>query len=419
MNELVPLVVATAFAFGACVGSFLNVVIYRLPRGMSVARPSRSFCPMCRAGIPWYRNIPLVSWVWLNGKCGDCSSAIPVRYLVVELATAALFAGIAMVRVGSGDPITSALLVALLVDLTVAALLVAITVIDFQHAIIPDPLTVPWVPLVVAAAAFEPSVLRGHGLDLAAGTAWPGACAALAGLFVGVFPVLLVDFLTRRREEVAVDNEPVSALPDEDEEYSVLDETRQMILPVLLPAAVGAAVAVFALSDRELGPGAGAALASLAGAGFGVLFVWTVRFVFSIAFGREAMGLGDAKFLALAGAVLGAEGALGTFVLACALGSVPAFVSLLARIPVATCGLLLAASAPLFVPAAAASLGEITALAVLMPVPLVALVLFLRRLRRGDVVLSAMPFGPFLAVAAVVLLTAYEPIRNLLDRIAL
>ena len=82
---------AFAFVFGAAVGSFLNVCIYRLPRDLSVNEPSRSFCPSCKKQIPWHQNIPLVSWLFLRGRCANCGSRIAFRYFAVELLTALLF----------------------------------------------------------------------------------------------------------------------------------------------------------------------------------------------------------------------------------------------------------------------------------------------------------------------------------------
>ena len=76
---------------GACVGSFLNVVIYRLPRGMSVQKPRRSFCPNCGALIPWYLNIPIISWLLLRGKSACCGKRISARYCVVEVVSTLLF----------------------------------------------------------------------------------------------------------------------------------------------------------------------------------------------------------------------------------------------------------------------------------------------------------------------------------------
>lgn len=91
-----PWLLPLAFAlFGACIGSFLNVVVYRLPRGMSVNEPSRSFCPNCKKEIPWYLNLPIISWLMLRGKSACCGQHIPVRYWLVETVCAALFALIA------------------------------------------------------------------------------------------------------------------------------------------------------------------------------------------------------------------------------------------------------------------------------------------------------------------------------------
>src|SRR5262249_10175632 len=77
------------FLLGACVGSCLNVVIYRLPReDLSISKPRRSFCPSCKRQIPARENLPIVSYVLLGGRCRGCKAEIPVRYLVVEILTA-------------------------------------------------------------------------------------------------------------------------------------------------------------------------------------------------------------------------------------------------------------------------------------------------------------------------------------------
>ncbi len=82
------------FVFGACTGSFLNVVVYRLPRGQSLSHPG-SRCPACGHSIRWYHNLPIVSWFWLRGKCYDCGAPFAFRYPLVELANGLLFVGIA------------------------------------------------------------------------------------------------------------------------------------------------------------------------------------------------------------------------------------------------------------------------------------------------------------------------------------
>lgn len=80
-----------AATIGACIGSFLNVVIYRLPRGLAVNRPSRSFCPHCGRGVAGYDNVPVLSYVWLRGRCRQCRAPISVQYPIVELTAALLF----------------------------------------------------------------------------------------------------------------------------------------------------------------------------------------------------------------------------------------------------------------------------------------------------------------------------------------
>src|SRR5213593_340043 len=88
------------FALGACVGSFLNVVVWRLPRGESLVRP-RSRCPRCETQIRAWHNVPVVSWVALRGRCASCAAPIPARYPLVEAATAVLY--IAVVAATGAD----------------------------------------------------------------------------------------------------------------------------------------------------------------------------------------------------------------------------------------------------------------------------------------------------------------------------
>ncbi len=88
-QEFFPAIIA--FIFGACVGSFLNVCIYRIPRGISIVLP-RSYCTNCGAFIPWYKNIPLVSWWMILGRASCCGVRISMRYWWIELITAAMYA---------------------------------------------------------------------------------------------------------------------------------------------------------------------------------------------------------------------------------------------------------------------------------------------------------------------------------------
>ena len=122
------------FVFGSMVGSFLNVCIYRMPLGLSVVSPP-SHCPHCKYSIPWFLNVPLLTWVSLGGKCKNCRAPISPRYFLVELLTAVAFMG-CWLRFGH----ESAWL-ALVYSLFLAGLIVA-TFIDFEHFIIPDEITI-------------------------------------------------------------------------------------------------------------------------------------------------------------------------------------------------------------------------------------------------------------------------------------
>jgi leader peptidase (prepilin peptidase)/N-methyltransferase len=140
---------AFAFVLGAAVGSFLNVCIYRLPRALSVNQPSRSFCPACKKSIPWSQNLPLLSWLWLRGKCAACGARISFRYFLVELITAGLFLAVWIVFPW---PI-------LLVYWILVSLLIVATFIDFEHFIIPDQITIGGTAAGLLASVTVPSLM--------------------------------------------------------------------------------------------------------------------------------------------------------------------------------------------------------------------------------------------------------------------
>ena len=122
------------FVFGTIVGSLLNVCIHRMPRGESIIFPP-SHCPHCQYSIPWYLNVPLLTWVYLRGRCANCRADISVRYFLVELLTGVAFLG-CWLAYGEKTP-----LVALIYCLVLAGFIVA-TFIDFEHFIIPDEITI-------------------------------------------------------------------------------------------------------------------------------------------------------------------------------------------------------------------------------------------------------------------------------------
>lgn len=146
---------ASAAAFGAVIGSFLNVVIYRVPAGLSVVRPG-SACPRCSAPIRPRDNVPVVSWLILRGRCRDCRAPISPRYPAVEALTAALFAGV----VAHFDTTTSnGWVVPAFWVLTAAA--AALSVIDLDTRRLPDPIVLTG--SVVGAVLLVAASLLGAG----------------------------------------------------------------------------------------------------------------------------------------------------------------------------------------------------------------------------------------------------------------
>jgi leader peptidase (prepilin peptidase) / N-methyltransferase len=189
--------------FGLVVGSFLNVVAWRLPRGESLAHPP-SHCPSCGHAVRPRDNIPVLSWLLLRGRCRDCGNPISIRYPIVEATTALLWVASALI-VGVDEDLPLAL--------ALVTLLVPIFLIDLDHRIIPNVLVVPAAILAIALVAVrDPSDLPEHLIAgagaftflLLAALAYPGGMgmgdvklAGVLGLFLGteVIPALLIAFL--------------------------------------------------------------------------------------------------------------------------------------------------------------------------------------------------------------------------------
>lgn len=143
---------SVSFLFGAAIGSFLNVVIYRLPsEKMSIVKP-RSFCPVCKNNIAAYDNIPLLSYIFLRGKCRHCSVKISPRYFLIELVTA-LFALLYFhltVQVGFFQPIAA------IVYFFFTCALLVVTFVDLDLQIIPNQISLPGIPIGIALSFVMP-----------------------------------------------------------------------------------------------------------------------------------------------------------------------------------------------------------------------------------------------------------------------
>ena len=257
-NQLLVLWVFSGL-FGLVVGSFLNVCIFRLPRNcMSIVKP-RSRCPKCLNWIAWYDNFPVVSWTLLGGKCRYCKNPISIRYTLVELLTGALFLYAGRRALyGVHDP-SWPQAVGFALECWLLGAMIVCTFIDLEFRILPDEITLSWVVIGLAASAAFPFL---HG--------WSGSVASGGSIVVRAFHYL-----------------PGHGLPF---------EIREPHVASLIAGALGA----------------------VAGGGS----IWLVGVLGKLVFRKDAMGLGDVKYMAMIGSVLGWRGVLLTFVLACLTGSI-------------------------------------------------------------------------------------------------
>ena len=330
MSPLEWILVAFIFMFGACIGSFLNVVIYRLPREKSLVHPG-SACPECERPIRFYDNIPLLSWVLLQAKCRHCKARISPRYFIIELLTASVFLALYVVyfhtTIHSTMQVPGSWFIYLLHLILVGAFIAA-SGIDLELWIIP--LSICW---FVTAAGFVGSALGGYFIDpevirayslLPVASPQTGALALGAAVGLAVSMVLLrfrvlkrsYDLGAAEEQDRPVVEEPKVPAPGpfEEPEYNHRLEALREVL-FLTPVAAGAI-----LADALLGaegpaglwweglvahPVAGGLLGSLFGYFVGCAVVWATRILGTFAFGKEAMGLGDVHLMGAAGAVIG------------------------------------------------------------------------------------------------------------------
>lgn len=318
--EVSALILLTVW--GACVGSFLNVVIYRVPVGLSVVSPP-SRCPGCEKKLAAYDNVPVLGWLWLRGKCRYCKMNISPQYPLVEAATALLFFGLTYAYYftdlrdvfatrGVGESWS-----VLAVHLVLLSCMIAATMIDAKLYIIPLSLT--WLAAAVAIVALPGSVAMGWVLPeaLAVGRSFEMlipvtdqiglAFGGSAGLVVAIVLLRMKMLPLSFNEEVPL---PEGADPDDPNLILVYPHPRKEIGKELLFLSfpvVGAAVgwglghAVTWTPSPLISVIGGVLLGYLGGGGI----VWATRVLGTLGFGKEAMGLGDVHLMAAVGAVIG------------------------------------------------------------------------------------------------------------------
>jgi leader peptidase (prepilin peptidase)/N-methyltransferase len=187
---------AAVFLMGMAAGSFLNVVIYRLPReGLSVARPRRSFCPSCRNQIPWHDNLPVVSWLALRGRCRFCRAPIPSRYPLVELVSGLLALSLLA---------TEGLTLRFFLYYYFCLALTAVAFIDLELMVIPDLLVWPTYLLgfLCAAASPTPQTAGLYLWEKLTGNGWSPWIVSLGGAAAGFVLGFLALYLASKAYRV-------------------------------------------------------------------------------------------------------------------------------------------------------------------------------------------------------------------------
>ena len=284
---------------GAVIGSFLNVVIYRLPLGISLNSPKRSFCPSCQRQLSWFENIPVISWIVLRGRCRGCRAAILFRYPLVELITAALFL-FSYLHFGWPLVMPAALFV---------SLLIVATFIDLEHLIIPDVITLGGVVAGMSCSIILPAMMgtdsRGMAFLISAGSA-----AAGYGLLWCVVELGKIAFGKRcLKFETAQGFELSGEIPTLHfgQEIIPLEELLFRSSDKIFIQAASLEIAGEQFSDQKI---------MIDRNGISIdSRKWSLNKdlilmadIMEITLPREAMGLGDVKFLACIGAFLGWKG---------------------------------------------------------------------------------------------------------------
>lgn len=343
--------VVAASIFGLLIGSFLNVVIHRVPLGQSIVFPG-SHCTNCGGGLRAYDNIPLLSFALLKGRCRDCGKRISPRYPLVELLTAVVFALIVFKTGATWEA---------LLEMAFASAMLSLVFIDASYHLLPNVITYPAMIFALAAATAR----AGWGEPNAGGmevsvilpalipvfTPWKSAILGGLLLAMAVPAFWLLDRLDMtlynkyfdwqdadeeggaRLETTATADSASSEPTDPPELSELIDEAvearyqrtiRLSILLGLLGAVVwaGLCVTVSAKHPQAFSQAYRGLWGAFAGALVGSMPIWWLRAVYFLVRGVEGMGLGDVKLMAIVGAFLGWQGAFGVLLLGSIAGSV-------------------------------------------------------------------------------------------------
>jgi leader peptidase (prepilin peptidase)/N-methyltransferase len=310
------------FALGCIVGSFLNVCIYRMPLELSVVSPP-SHCPHCKYAIPFYLNIPLVTWLILRGRCKNCGAPISPRYFIVELLTGLFFLS-CWLAFGLQSPWVAGVYCLFLAGLITA------TFIDFEHFIIPDEITFGGAIVGLIISIFLPQL---HAVSTHA----QGFGQSLIGLVFGagvVYAILRLGKLLFGQQKIKlpaqtkiVFSENALCLPDKEILYEEVfyrktdtiilhAQTLELVDRGYKDVTVKLSPSALKIGYEEINPDDVAHLEVVCG---------------EIVLPREAMGLGDVKFMGAIGAFIGWEGALFSLMASSMIGAAVGMLLILLR----------------------------------------------------------------------------------------
>jgi len=325
------------FALGCCIGSFLNVVIYRMPRDKSLVTPPSS-CPSCGKHIRFYDNIPLLSWLLLGRKCRYCRVPISPRYFAIELLTGSVFLGLFILYFYTDlretvQPFLGRGWLIYLLHIIMLSAFIAASGIDLEHWIIP--LAICWlvtaVGLIVSTVGpyvIDPALIRAYSL-LPVASAGTGALALGGAIGLGISWGLLASGLLKRSYETNESSEHGQVEQNDNTATSNSSESKEQtpelhfnhrleafreiifLLPIIICsiAAYWIISSTVSLDSQNNFPVQHPVIAGFMGSMWGYFvgcgIVWGVRIFGTLAFGKEAMGLGDAHLMGAAGAVIG------------------------------------------------------------------------------------------------------------------
>ncbi|MBN2593866.1 MAG: prepilin peptidase, partial [Sedimentisphaerales bacterium] len=325
------------FAFGSCIGSFLNVVIYRMPRDKSLVTPPSS-CPSCGKHIRCYDNIPLLSWLMLGRRCRNCKAPISARYFLIELLTALIFLGLFVLYFytdirKSVQPFNERGWLIYLLHIIMLSAFVAASAIDLEHWIIP--LAICWfvtaVGLIVSTVGpyvIDPTLIRAYSL-LPVASVGTGSLAVGGAVGLTISMGLLASGLLKRSYETQENTENSHVEQEDNTAKENSGQSKEKVpeqhfnhrlevfreITFLAPI-IFCSIAAYWIIGRAVSlewqnnfpaqhPVIAGFLGSLWGYFVGCAIVWGVRIFGTFAFGKEAMGLGDVHLMGAAGAVIG------------------------------------------------------------------------------------------------------------------